>query len=86
MEDLFEVGVVKAVGDAVRAKQKSVAWFNADGTHLRFDKLMTAPQRFLQDVTSRMGFGLPFVDLTISVEPTDIGVIFRNLFDPSRGR
>ena len=29
MEDLFEVGVVKAVGDAVRAKQKSVAWFNA---------------------------------------------------------
>jgi len=25
MEDLFEVGVVKAVGDAVRAKQKTVA-------------------------------------------------------------
>jgi len=25
MEDLFELGVVKAVGDAVRTKQKAVA-------------------------------------------------------------
>lgn len=46
---------------------------------------MATPERFLQNVTSRVGFKLPLIDLSISVEPTDVGVILRDLLDAARG-
>src|SRR5207244_3770776 len=49
--------------------------------HLRIDKLVTASKCLLQHVASRMLAGLAFIELAIPKQPTDIGVIVRQLFD-----
>ena len=71
--------IVQAIDEAIGAEEKLVTDRIRYSANLWIHKLITASQSLLQHIASRMGSGLPLVDLAIAIQPTDVGVVFGEL-------
>ena len=83
VEKLF---VEEAIDEAVGAEEEDVAGFVGDGANLGIDKLVAAAEGLLQGGAARMLAGLAFAELSVAVEPADVGVVLAELLDFFAGR
>src|SRR4029077_6764694 len=82
-KDLEDLRVKEPIDQAISAKQEQVSRFARHGPHLRIHKLVARSQGSLQGVASGMLARLPFGDLGVAQEPTDVSVVMADLFDSS---
>jgi hypothetical protein len=78
LEDLI---VVKTLDQAIAAEQEKVVSVVANGADLGVNKLVTSTEGFLKQIAAWMSSSLAFVYLTVSLKPTDVGIIGADLFD-----
>lgn len=78
-QEIKKSAVVEAIDDAVAAEEEDVAGFVGNGANLRFDELVTAAERFLEDVAARMRARFAFVEFAVAEEPADVSVIVAEL-------
>ena len=74
--DLF---IEQAFDETVGAEEKNISSFESYGSHLGADKLVPCTEGFLQKVSARVLACLAFVQVTVSVKPTHMGVILSEL-------
>ncbi len=71
-QQLFDLGIVEPVHQAIAAEQEPVAGLVADGTELRIDELMPRSQSTLKRILGRMAPGLALADFRIAIQPSDM--------------